>query len=338
MTIYELENISHCYDGDPVLTIDRWTMASDSVTGVLGPNGSGKSTLLALLGFIIPPTHGEIRFNGRGAEPFADAVRGKVVLLPQESFLLKRSVYRNIAYGLKALGGNGKREQRVTEALKMVGLEATVYAGRPWYALSGGEARRVALAARLALQPEVLLMDEPTTSVDAASAQLIKEAALHARAQWGTTLIISSHDTEWLEDICTHTLHLFRGRPMGSGRRTLIFGPWKRHSGSAVKALTEDQHFLAAAAPEDLQAAVAAIEAKHLGLIPQSTAVSDGQHSLRGILLRLSFERSTGRTCASVVIGSTTLTIYLPEKDSVGAYQPGQPVQVVYHPCNVTWY
>ena len=267
------------------------------------------------------------------------AVRGKVVLLPQESFLLRRSVYQNIAYGLKALNGHGDLRQRVHEAMTMVGLDSAAFSKRPWYALSGGEARRVALAARLALQPEVLLMDEPTTSVDAASAQMIKDAALHARRQWGTTLIISSHDTEWLGDVCTHTLHLFRGRPMGSGRRTLIFGPWQRPGGGkAAKALADDQYFLAADPPEDLRAAAAAIEAKHLALYPPAAAVPEGQHSLQGLLLRLSFEQPTGRTCASVLVGSTALTIYLPAQAPARNYRPGQPVQVVYDPSNVAWY
>ena len=338
MPLYELDSLSHNYGGAPVLTVDHWTVAAGTITGVMGPNGSGKSTLLALLGFIIPPSRGEIRFNGRVEGPFGQAVRGKVALMPQDSFLLKRSVHHNVAYGLRSLDGNEKLQRRVAAAMTMVGLDVADYGRRPWYALSGGEARRVALAARLALRPEVLIMDEPTTSVDAASARMIKDAALHARRKWGTTLIISSHDTEWLEDICTHTLHLFHGRPMGSGRRTLIFGPWKRSAGNAVRALTEDQYFLAAAAPENLRTAAAAIDARHLNLHLPDFAVPSDCHALSGLLLRLSLEQSTGRTCASVLVGSTILTIYLPDANSALTCRPGQPVQVVYDPGDVVWY
>lgn len=338
MALYALNHIVHRYDGAPVLTIDRWEMQAETITGVLGPNGSGKSTLLSLLGFIMPPTRGEIRFNGRPARPFADAVRGKVALLPQDSFLLKRSVYQNIAYGLKALDRNGTSRERLVKAMLMVGLDWNGYARRPWYALSGGEARRVALAARLALRPEGLILDEPTTSVDAASAQLIKDAALHARRQWGTALVISSHDSDWLEDICTDTLHLYDGRPMGSGRRTLLFGPWERQGEYAVMGLTAGQYFRAADPPKNLQAAVVAIEAKQLALHPPSIAIDPGDHHLRGLLLRLSFEQSTGLRCASVLIGTTTLTVYLSNTADASLYQPGQSVQVSYNPSSAAWY
>lgn len=338
MALYTLKHIVHRYDGAPVLTIGRWEMQAETITGVLGPNGSGKSTLLSLLGFIMPPTRGEICFNGRPARPFADAVRGKVALLPQDSFLLKRSVYQNIAYGLKALDRNGTSQERLVEAMLMVGLDWNAYARRPWYALSGGEARRVALAARLALRPEVLILDEPTTSVDAASVQLIKDAALHARRQWGTALVIASHDTDWLEDICTDTLHLYEGRPMGSGRRTLLFGPWEKQGPDAVMALTASQYFRAAKPPQDLLAAVVAIEAKHLALQRPSRAVAEGQQRLRGLLLRISFEQSTGLRCAAVLVGNITLTVYLSDEAEPSLHQPGQSVQVIYDPSKVAWY
>ena len=97
MNIYELDNISHAYDGRTVLAIDHWTVAEGTVSGVEGPNGSGKSTLLALLGYVTPPTRGSLRYKGRSAEPFSDNVRGQVAMLPQDAFLLKRSVYSNIA-------------------------------------------------------------------------------------------------------------------------------------------------------------------------------------------------------------------------------------------------
>jgi tungstate transport system ATP-binding protein len=293
--------------------------------------------LLSLLGFIQVPSSGEIRFNGALAAPFDEAVRGKVALMPQASFLLKRSVFRNVAYGLKALKHKSTLRQRVEEALTMVGLDPAAYCARPWFALSGGEARRVALAARLALRPKVLIMDEPTTSVDAASAQMIKEAALHARRQWGATLVISSHDLEWLEDICTDTLHLFRSRPMGSSRRTLVFGPWERRGTEAAKMLDDGQCFLAADPPLDLSAAVAAIEARHLALRPSPTAIPPGRHALDGLLLRLSYEQTSGRIRASVSAGGTALAAYLPEGGPDPSLRPGTRVRVVYDPADAVW-
>jgi len=101
MPLYELKNITYRYNDQTVLNIEDWQVDAHSVTGVVGPNGSGKSTLLALMAFVTAPTGGKILFNGQPVEPFDDIVRGKVVLLPQDSLLLKRSVYRNIVYGLQ---------------------------------------------------------------------------------------------------------------------------------------------------------------------------------------------------------------------------------------------
>lgn len=339
MPLYELNNLVQRYNNQTVLEIDHWTVAAQTVTGVAGPNGSGKSTLLALMGFIIAPSSGQLRYDGRPAVPFDAAVRGKVVLLPQESYLLKRSVYRNVAYGLQLAGFRGDLRAQVHTAMAMVGLEPKTFDRRPWYALSGGEARRVALAARLALQPRVLLMDEPTAGVDAASAQLIREAALHARQQWGTTLIVTSHDADWLADICDDMLHLFRGRILGKGQKTLIFGPWQECSqGMVSKALTDDQDFLAAGAPHDLNTAVATVRARQLGLLPISHPAPSDCHCLEGLLLRLSFEQITHHISAAVLVGRTVLTAYLPEGPNESGFAPGQKVRIAYSPQAVEWH
>ena len=339
MLLYELDNVVQSYNGRTVLDLDHWSVEAHTVTGVAGPNGSGKSTLLAVMGFIITPTAGQIRFDGRPAEPFGDAVRGKVVLLPQESYLLKRSVFRNVAYGLELAGIRDGLPNRVHAAMTMVGMNPETFGHRPWYALSGGETRRVALAARLALEPRVLLMDEPTAGVDVASAQLIREAALHARRQWGTTLVVTSHDADWLADICDDMLHLFRGRSLGKGQKTMIFGPWQARPGNMVsRALTDDQEFLAAGTPDNLDSAVATVRARQLGLLPASHPVPPDCHCLEGLLLRLSYEQITHHTSVAVLVGRTVLTAYLYEGSLETGFAPGQMVRIAYSPQAVEWH
>jgi tungstate transport system ATP-binding protein len=100
----------------------------------------------------------------------------------------------------------------VRRALEKVGLDPTRFSQRSWRELSGGEAQRVALAARLVLKPKVLLLDEPTANVDRESSELILRAVLDARNQWGTTLIIISHQLTWLRQIADHILALDYGR------------------------------------------------------------------------------------------------------------------------------
>ncbi len=340
MPLYELTHVVHQYDHRPVLTIDRWTVEADGVTGIVGPNGSGKSTLLSLLGFLVPPTRGEILFNGKPARPFDEAVRGKVSLLPQEAFLLRRSVYANVAFGLKLGSVREDRHRRVTTAMEMVGLDPDVFSRRPWYALSGGEARRVALAARLALRPRVLLLDEPTTSVDAASAQLIREAALHAHREWGTALIITSHDAQWLADISHRVVHLFGGRILGNGQQSLIFGPWRSEGDRyVVRALSPDQDFVVHGVPENPGTAVAAVQADRLRLYADEIQVPGELRRLQGLLQRMSYEHSSDRIIASVLVGRTLLTAYLSQSDQDNcAFRPGQTVWLGYDPRQVAWY
>jgi tungstate transport system ATP-binding protein len=340
-TLYDLRNINHCYDGSPVLTIDAWRIEADTVTGIAGPNGSGKSTLLSLLGLIVSPTQGEVLLKGRPVRPFDEHVRGEIALLPQESFLLKRSVFRNVAYGLTIQGRRSDVQSRVAEAMQMVGLAPDKYGPRPWYALSGGEARRVALASRLALKPKVLLMDEPTISVDAASAQMMKSAALHARRQWGTSLIVTSHDRQWLSDICDTILLMFRGKILGTGQQTLVFGPW--HSpgnGRAAAPLDRQQEFVVHAPPPDVNRSVAAIRADQLTLYAEAPGqVQTRLHCLSGVLLQLGLDNETGRTLAAVRIGGQVFNSYIPNSSgTTQRYEPGQNVWVGYDPNRVAWH
>lgn len=214
--VYDIEGLRHDYGHAPVLSIDRLKINRQSITGLSGPNGCGKSTLLKFLAFVDKPKEGVIRFNGIAAVPFSPVIRFKVSLLTQDPYLMKRSVYNNILYGLKIRKEPGSMNEKIHEALNWVGLPYDDFCSRKWYALSGGEAQRVALAARLVLKPEVLLMDEPTANVDPESSELIRKAVLRARVEWGTTLVIASHDREWLSRISDTMLYLHRGKLTGS--------------------------------------------------------------------------------------------------------------------------
>ena len=113
---------------------------------------------------------------------------------------------------------------------------------RKWSQLSGGEAQRVALAARLILKPKVLILDEPTSGVDTNSAHLIKEAILQAKQKYNTTIFISSHDHNWLNHICDKKVALFQGELIESGSVNLLFAPWEKdENGNLVKVFMDGQ-------------------------------------------------------------------------------------------------
>jgi tungstate transport system ATP-binding protein len=207
--LISLDNIRQRYSDRTVLDIDHLEFAEGTITGLAGPNGSGKSTLLRLLAFLEPPAKGTVSFLGRPT-PAKSAVNRQVTLLVQEPYLLKRTVFANVAYGLRIRGKNDI-PAKVARALEVVGLDPAVFAKRQWFELSGGEVQRVALAARLVLKPKLLLMDEPTASLDAKSAELIHQAALSARDEYGAALVIASHDRSWLEAVTDHIHYLENG-------------------------------------------------------------------------------------------------------------------------------
>ena len=335
MPIFEITSLKHTYAGKTVLDIDRLTVQPASIVGLIGPNGSGKSTLLRLMGLIEKPSQGKILFNGQPVEPFSDVARFQITILPQEPFLLKRSVFNNVSYGLNLRGDAADVSNRVSKALSLVGLAGNDFMRRPWYALSGGEAQRVALAARLALNPQVLLMDEPTANVDAASAALIREAALKARKELGTTLVVASHDWHWLYDVCDEILHVFKGKIFGTGHETLVFGPWKYlKDGKWGKPLSDLQLLCVTQPPHNDAAAVIdtfAVEEYH-SQTPAEVEV------LKGIVSRLSLEKKTGQILATIMVADLPFSIGLTPQQTQGRTMfPGKTVFIHYRPDRIKW-
>lgn len=230
--LYRLEGVVRRHGDRTVLDVPRLDIAAGGITGVVGPNGGGKSTLLRLLALLDAPCRGQLRFAGEAVGPLSSGrtadLRRSVTLLLQEPYLLRRSVYENVAFGLSVRSGrsglsvrsgrsgHGVREtaDAVRAALELVALDPDVFLRRRWFELSGGEAQRVALAARLAFSPRVLLMDEPTASLDEDSAARIADAA-RAVAERGTTVIVVSHDRDWLEPLAGRILKVRRGQVEG---------------------------------------------------------------------------------------------------------------------------
>jgi tungstate transport system ATP-binding protein len=333
--IYEVRSLEHSYAGKPALEIQHLTVQAASIVGLIGPNGSGKSTLLRLLGLIERPAMGQILFNGRSIAPFSNEARFQITLLPQEPFLMKRSVFKNVSYGLKLRSNKNDLVDRVNEALSLVGLVSEDFIGRSWYALSGGEAQRVALAARLALKPKVLLLDEPTAAVDVASAELIKEASLRARLDWGTTLIIASHDRQWLHEVCDDILHLFKGKIFGTGRETIVFGPWQEMGlGRWGKKLPDSQRLLVPSPPETDAAAIIdmfSIQDAESGEGPNDVC-------LHGVVSRLTLERKSGRIFATIVAGNVPFVAGLSQQQFQDQpLFPGKAIFIRYSLDRIKW-
>ncbi len=201
---YAVSGLEFAYGGRVVLRCASLCVPAGSIVGISGPNGSGKSTLLGILSFLSPPTSGSILFFGRAVSGTPYELRRQAVLMPQDAALLRRRVEANVLYGLGVRGQ--ARPEAAAAALERVGLDPARYLRRWWWQLSGGETRRVALAARLALRPRVLLLDEPTANLDPRSADLVSRAVLQARRDQGLSVVVVSHDRDWLFQLCDTVL------------------------------------------------------------------------------------------------------------------------------------
>ncbi|MDM8515199.1 ATP-binding cassette domain-containing protein [Desulfobacterales bacterium HSG16] len=335
--IYKIRGLKHYYNSFPALEIDELSLHQGSIVGLIGPNGSGKSTLLNLLGFIDNPTFGKILFKNKPAAPFSESVRFQVTILPQTPYLMKRSVYKNIEYGLKLRGDKNDRRKMIYDALSMVGMSGDEFVSRRWFELSGGEAQRVALAARLVLKPEVLLLDEPIASVDAASAQLIKDASIRACREWGTTLIITSHDWQWMYEVCDRMLQLFRGRFFGSGSETILFGPWHENADGLWKKVTGNGEDIIVSKPPKKDS-VAVISTKDISVqLPDDQVISENL-CLKGMISRLVLEKNTGCVISTIIAGSQPFNVKFTQKQvrKLNLY-PGSDVNIGYNPDSIKW-
>src|SRR3989440_535225 len=176
----ELVAVRHRYDGRVVLDIERFAVAPGSGVAIVGPNGSGKSTLLRLLALLERPSEGEVRLDGvavAGAGP-----RRRITLVEQRPVLLRGTVRENLAFGLQVRGiRRTEVNRRVENVAARLGITALLRRRR--HELSDGEVQRVAVARALAVEPDVLLLDEPASSADRAAAQTLYRALAEERAR-----------------------------------------------------------------------------------------------------------------------------------------------------------
>ena len=200
--LYEARNLVQRYNGREALNVQHLAIEEGEAVFLTGPNGCGKSTLLRLLAFLERPAAGELRYAG-GAEG-----RKEATLLLQDPYLLHMSVFNNVALGQKFRNQTGDLRQVFECCMQAAGFEDPWnFADRGPRELSGGERQRVALASRLALRPMVLLLDEPTANVDAASARALAQAVKNCNAD-GITVVCATHDPALLRAIDAREIRL----------------------------------------------------------------------------------------------------------------------------------
>jgi UDP-glucose/iron transport system ATP-binding protein len=187
--LFALRDVTAARGGRPVLQRVDLDL-EPGATAVVGPSGAGKSTLLRLLNRLAEPDEGEVRFRDRPL-PELDvlALRREVALVPQLPALLEGTVQDNADYGARLAG----RDADVPRALALAGLSED-FGARDAAGLSVGEQQRVMLARALALEPRVLLLDEPTAALDARAREGIEGTFAGLRERLDISLVVVTHD------------------------------------------------------------------------------------------------------------------------------------------------
>ncbi|WHI60330.1 ATP-binding cassette domain-containing protein [Mammaliicoccus lentus] len=201
--MYKLENVSKKYRGKFAVENLSFSVASGSITGIVGKSGSGKTTLLKLLNFIEKPTEGKIIFDEQEINKLSKKVirkyKERIGMVFQHYNLLNNlNVYQNIALPLKII--NAENEDRVKELIQFVGLEDKMndYPSK----LSGGEKQRVALARSLVRNPDILLCDEATSSLDENNTEEIIKMLKKINKEYSITIIFVTHELSVVKQLC----------------------------------------------------------------------------------------------------------------------------------------
>ena len=188
------------------------------ILGLLGHNGAGKSTLLAILSTLLQPSLGTVHYGGKAAAELGAALRGRLGLLGHDLFLYPELTAReNLAFFAR-LYAVPDAAARVAEGLELAGLAAR--ADDQVSGFSRGMRQRIALERALLHRPRLLLLDEPFTGLDAASAQALV-ARLESLRDAGTLVVVATHDLDVADGLLTRVVYLKNGRAVGEEHGSL---------------------------------------------------------------------------------------------------------------------
>jgi phospholipid/cholesterol/gamma-HCH transport system ATP-binding protein len=230
--LIELKSVSVRFGRQEVLRGIDLRIVSNQSVAVIGESGCGKTVLLKLLVGLQKPTAGEVLFEGRSLasrdERELTAMRLRMGFLFQQAALFDSlNVYDNIAFGPIAKRGLGEADirSRVQERLREVGLPISAALKMPAQ-LSGGMRKRVGLARALALDPDVMLYDEPTTGLDPIMADVINELILRSRTRRQVTSVIVTHEMRTVQKVADRVVMLYPLARLGPDEKQILYdGP-----------------------------------------------------------------------------------------------------------------
>ena len=247
--IIEIKNLTHIYSPNTpfqqtALDQVNLTIYKGEYLGIIGRTGSGKSTLIQHLNGLMKPTSGQILFEGKdiwSSKAMTHDIRYQVGLVFQypEYQLFEETVYKDIAYGPRNMKLSDEEvDRRVRQAAKFAGLSDAVLERSP-FELSGGQKRRVAIAGVIAMEPKVLILDEPTAGLDpAGSAEILANIEAYRKAN-NATIIFVSHSMEDVARITDRLVVISKGTLpyVGTPHEVFSHGEELKQLGLAVPAM-----------------------------------------------------------------------------------------------------
>lgn len=209
LPLYRLHAVGKSYGDSTILQIDELDLCAASVFCLLGPTGAGKSTLLKLLAGLEEPTRGVVRFDGvdLNRRKLPPSVRRRIAMVHQRVYLLTGTVRYNVEYGLR-IRRVSNRSQKADAALKRLGIESL--ADQSAQTLSGGQVQLVALARALVLEPEVLLLDEPTANLDPARVALVENVVRETQEK--AAIVWTTHNVFQARRVASRVALLWNGQ------------------------------------------------------------------------------------------------------------------------------
>jgi molybdopterin-binding protein len=320
--LYELRGIKKYYQHKLALSVPFMSLEQGKIYALAGPNGSGKTTLLHILNLLVQPSAGEVEFLGRRIDNWRDLMplRGQIAGVLQEPYLWNSSVLGNVTLGLAWRGYSKKESQkRALEALASVGLAG--FERRRAVQLSGGEAKRVALARALAIKPRVLLLDEPAANMDAQSSALVEKVVRRLNREQGTSVIFSTHDPSQAHLLADEIIALAGGRlaeaPWTNILRGRVDGRGRLDTGRvAIRVVTDEQGPITARIdPEEIIVSLQPID-------------SSAQNCLKGRILASQDQARQVRL--TVDVGQRFFVLITKESFTSLGVKPGDEVYVTF--------
>lgn len=352
-TVLSLERVSKRYGNTPAVIDVSFSVRRGEIFALLGPSGCGKTTILRMIAGFVEPDEGSLTIGGREIKGVRPHERNVGLVFQDYALFPHLTVEQNIAYGLRQRGdARSAIAGRVSEMLALIRLEG--FGDRKPAALSGGQQQRVALARAIAVTPEVMLLDEPLSALDAKLRQRLRlELKLILQAAHCTTLIVT-HDQEEAMSLADEIVVMDRGRILQQGNASAIYHAprsrtvaefigrtnWFEGKPGAVVSpelrefLTDDGRFFVPAEALTRQSIAESfcVRPERLRIVASELAVEEGLNVLQATLLTATCLGSEIHHAVALESGRTLICVEQNRGQPIPS--PGTLLRIVFHPMD----